>query len=52
MFANVAADDLAVLSAAIGQDVLDEIISELVTSDCVALVRKSDVLVMFSTYCR
>jgi hypothetical protein len=52
MFANMAADDLAVLSAAVGQDVLDEIISELVTSNCVALVRNCDVLAMFSTYCR
>jgi hypothetical protein len=34
MLADVAADDFTVLSAAVGQDVLDEVVSELVTSDC------------------
>jgi hypothetical protein len=52
MFANVAADDLAVLSAAVGEDVLDQIVSELVTGNCIALVGVRDVVEMFSTYCR
>lgn len=39
MLANVAADNVTVLSAAVGQDVLDEIVPELVASDCIVLVK-------------
>jgi hypothetical protein len=34
VLADVAADNLTMLGAAVGQDVLDEIISELVASNC------------------
>jgi hypothetical protein len=35
VLANMATDDVAMLRATIGQNVLDEIVSELVTSDCI-----------------
>ena len=34
MLTNVAANKLAMLRAAVCQDILDEIVAELVTSDC------------------
>jgi len=35
VLADVAANNLAMLGAAVGQDILDEIVSELVTSNCI-----------------
>lgn len=52
MFANVAAHDLAVLSAAIGQDVLDEIVAELITSNYANVSRYLLVRTCGSTYYR
>lgn len=34
MLADVAANDVAMLAAAVGEDELDEIVSELVAGDC------------------
>lgn len=37
VLADVAANDLAMLSAAVGQNVLNKIVSKLVTRDCIVL---------------
>ena len=37
MLADVTADNIAVLTATVGQDVLDEIIPKLITGDCVTV---------------
>lgn len=39
MLADVGSDELAMVASAIGQDVLDEVVAELVTSDCDSVSR-------------
>lgn len=52
VLANMVADDVAMLSAAVGQDVLDEIVPELVTGDYIWSARIEGVKSASGTYCQ
>lgn len=51
MFADVAANDFAMLGTAVGQDVLDEVVAKLVTSNCRELAF-TPIYMCYATYCR